>query len=341
MFGLFTQKPPTPPRKVSDVLDQHLRTIARSNRLKNLALAGVMLTSMVVMIQRMNADSTTTGTGASPHIAHIAFSGNVTSQNHQTSGMVTAQAIRKAMNNPNAKAILVTANSGGGSPVQAEIIANTIKDLQSKRFQSAPEDDRASHVLKRSVLADYSKPIIVVVEDLCASACYGAFSGADSIIAHSNSIVGSIGVRLDSWQLQDALAKIGVERVTITSGEDKALMDPFVHITDEKKAKLKSQLITPLYDIFVETVKANRGDKLDLSEPDLFTGMIFHGAKARDIGLVDDIQSLDMVTSQLKAEYNTKNVVIYNKPEFSIREILTSSIENAVSSYVNHTFSLN
>ena len=70
-------------------------------------------------------------------------------------------------------------------------------------------------------------PLYVVVEDLCASGGYYVAAAADKIYVAKGSIVGSIGVRMDSFGVVGLMEKLGVERRLITAGKNKALLDPF------------------------------------------------------------------------------------------------------------------
>tara|TARA_R110000868_G_scaffold243511_4_gene499500 strand:- start:999 stop:1979 length:981 start_codon:yes stop_codon:yes gene_type:complete len=311
------------PLRVSEVLDKHLDTLVRNIKIKNFVFMMMMFVGMGFAAYRFVIMTPEDLQKQAGHIAHIEISGEISKSNRQGSGEPLATAIRAALEKEEAKAILITANSGGGSPVQGEIINHAIKAVIQERDELGID-----------------KPIVVVMEDVCASACYMAVSSADIIYAHSSSLVGSIGVRMDSWQLADGLARLGVKRTTLTSGKNKALLDPFSELDETQSDKLKNDLIMPLFDMFVDSVKEARGNKLDLSEPDLFTGMVFHGQKAKAIGLVDDIKTLDQVLVDMRKKYDVQRFVTYNKPKFSIKEMIMASMETAMESVLSETISI-
>src|SRR6185436_16699215 len=70
-------------------------------------------------------------------------------------------------------------------------------------------------------------PLYVVIDDLCASGGYYVAAAADKIYVSQGSIVGSIGVRMDSFGVVGLMEKLGVESRQITAGKNKALRDPF------------------------------------------------------------------------------------------------------------------
>jgi len=159
------------------------------------------------------------------------------------------------------------------------------------------------------------KPVIAVVEDVAASGGYYVASAADSIYVDKASLVGSIGVRMDSFGFTEAMKKFGVERRVLTSGENKALLDPFLPVDPKQKAAVQSML-TEVHQQFIAAVKGGRGDRLKAS-PEIFSGMVWTGAKSVELGLADGIGSVDSVAREIvKAE----EVVDYTlQPNFAER----------------------
>jgi len=326
MFDKFLkrrQKKQPDKKHLSAVLDEHLSILTKSTKIKNSVFVMSLVIGLLFMFYRFALMEQDQYVRKEPHIAVVDFKGAVSADNEQGSGFAVASAIKQAFDNPNSRAVVIRANSGGGSPVQAEMINQQLVRLKNKRSSNNAGDVSTSK-------NDTNKPIIVIVEDTCASACYMAAVAADRIIAHPSSLVGSIGVRIDSWQVSDALETLGVERLTLTSGENKALLDPFVAITDEMKDKVKFELITPLYQLFVDTVKDARGSKLDTQHPDIFSGMIFHGNKALELGLIDKVDTYPMALDDLYAETGVQRVVFYNEKKFSLTSLIQSSFDKSV-----------
>ena len=125
-----------------------------------------------------------------------------------------ALALQAAFKDKNTQGVVLRINSPGGSPVQSQSIYDEMKRLR----------------LKYPAI-----PLYVVVEDLCASGGYYVAAAADKIYVAKGSIVGSIGVRMDSFGVVGLMEKLGVERRLITAGKNKALLDPFLPLEESHK----------------------------------------------------------------------------------------------------------
>ena len=166
-------------------------------------------------------------------------------------------------------AVALVINSPGGSPVQSHLIFRRIRELAQEK--------------KRRVL--------VFVEDAAASGGYMLACAGDEIIADQHSIVGSIGVVGGSFGFDKLLAKVGVERRLYTSGEHKAMLDPFLPENADDVERLK-KLQREIHDDFIGLVKSRRGGKLNGPENDLFSGEYWTGRQALELGLVDAVGDL-------------------------------------------------
>ncbi len=180
-----------------------------------------------------------------------------------------ARVLDRAFGGYRAKAVALAINSPGGSAVQSHLIFKRIRQLAEEK----------------------SVPVIAFVEDVAASGGYMIACAADEIIADETSIVGSIGVLGGSFGFHRLLDKIGVERRLYTSGEHKAMLDPFLPEKPEDVARLKA-IQRDIHDSFIGLVKARRGPVLESSDIDLFSGEYWTGAKALQLGLVDRIGDL-------------------------------------------------
>lgn len=165
------------------------------------------------------------------------------------------------------KAVALAINSPGGSPAQSSLIAARIRRLADEK----------------------SIPVHAFIEDVAASGGYWLATAADRIHVDASSIVGSIGVISASFGFQDLLARNGVERRVHTAGEDKSLLDPFRPERPEDVERLK-RLQGVIHHNFIQQVKTRRGDRL--RGEDLFTGEIWLGRAAVDVGLADDLGHL-------------------------------------------------
>ncbi len=185
-------------------------------------------------------------------------------------------ALRSAFEDEKTKGIILRVNSPGGTPVQAGYIYDEIVRLREKY----PET-----------------PLYAVVSDMAASGGYYVASAADEIYVSNSSIVGSIGVRMDSFGVVDAMEKLGIESRTLTAGENKALLDPFTPV-NEKAMKHLQAMIDEIHQQFIDAVKKGRGDRLKEFD-DLYTGLIWTGNEAIEYGLVDKVGSASYVAREV------------------------------------------
>ncbi len=198
-------------------------------------------------------------------------------------------ALQVAFKDKNTQGVVLRINSPGGSPVQAQSIFDEMKRLRLKYPDT---------------------PLYAVVEDLCASGCYYVAVAADKIYVAKGSIVGSIGVRMDNFGVVGLMEKLGVERRLITAGKNKALLDPFLPLEESHK-QIAVDLIGEIHGQFVAAVKEGRGKRLK-ETPDMFSGLIWSGAKSVELGLADGFGGLDYVAREvIKAE----DVVDYTQRE--------------------------
>ncbi len=207
--------------------------------------------------------------------------------------------LRRAFEASKAVGVIMRINSPGGTPVQAAKINAEIRRLKALYP---------------------GKPFYVVVSDVCASGGYYVAVAADQIYAHPSSIVGSIGVRMDTFGFVDAMDKIGIERRLITAGKNKGMLDPFSPLAPDQLIHAET-MIAEVHQQFIEAVKQGRGDRLDLDQ-DLFSGLFWSGEKARTLGLVDAFGGVDEVARDV---IGTERVVIYN-PELSLLDQFARSI---------------
>lgn len=187
-----------------------------------------------------------------------------------------ATGLRNAFEDANTQGVLIRINSPGGSPVQAGMIHDEIRRLREEYPQT---------------------PVYAVTTDICASGGYYVAVAADRIYANRASLVGSIGVRMDSFGFVDAIDKLGVERRVIIAGEDKALLDPFLPEDPGQVAHVQ-QLVDEIHTQFIEAVRNGRGDHLQ-DDADLYSGLIWTGESAIEKGLVDELMTPAQVAREV------------------------------------------
>lgn len=180
-----------------------------------------------------------------------------------------ARPLERAFRMRNARAVALLINSPGGSPVQSHLIYRRIRQL-------AAENNRA---------------VLAFTEDVAASGGYMIACAADEIICDPSSIVGSIGVVGGSFGFARLMDKLGIERRLYTSGEHKAMLDPFLPEKPEDVDRLKA-VQREIHEGFIELVKLSRGPRLKGPETTLFSGEYWTGTKAVALGLADSIGEL-------------------------------------------------
>jgi len=226
-----------------------------------------------------------------PHTALVELNGVISLGKGNVSADRMNASLRRAFKAKMSKGVVLRINSPGGSPVQSDEINAEIVRLRSLY----PE-----------------KPLHVVVSDVCASGGYYIAAAADQIFANPSSIVGSIGVRMDSFGFVDAIKKLGVERRSLTAGSNKAILDPFLPVKASERAHAQ-EMLGVVHQQFIDRVKAGRGDRLS-DTPELFTGLFWSGEQAKELGLVDDFGNLDHVAREI---IGYESVVDYSfKPDF-------------------------
>jgi signal peptide peptidase SppA len=162
-------------------------------------------------------------------------------------------------------AVALLVNSPGGAPTQSALVADRIRGLAAEK----------------------NVPVIAFCEDVAASGGYWLACAGDEIHAHATSIVGSIGVISQGFGLDGFIERFGVQRRLYTAGASKSRLDPFLPEKQEDVEWLRA-LQDQLHAMFKDWVVARRGDRLRDAD-DLFTGEVWTGAKALELGLVDGL----------------------------------------------------
>ncbi len=189
-------------------------------------------------------------------------------------------ALQAAFDSRGTAGVVLRINSPGGSPVQAGIITDEIRRLRAKH----PET-----------------PLYVVVEDICASGGYYVAAAADKIFVDKASIVGSIGVLMDGFGFTGSMDKLGVERRLLTAGENKGFLDPFSPQNERHKTHAQGML-NDIHQQFIDVVRQGRGKRLK-ETPEMFSGLMWTGAKSVELGLADGFGTVDSVAREvIKAE---------------------------------------
>ncbi|MDF0532582.1 S49 family peptidase [Tsukamurella sp. 8J] len=192
--------------------------------------------------------------------------------------------LTKAFETDDARAVALSINCPGGSPAQSEYLADRI----------------------RALAAEHELPVLAFCEDVAASGGYWLACAADEIHVAATSIVGSIGVVSAGFGAVDLLGKIGLERRVFTAGDAKHRLDMFEDVREQDVEWLHS-IHSDLHSAFIGWVRERRGDRL-VDDPALFTGEVWIGAKAVELGLADSVGRLRTVLAERFPDVEIKPV---------------------------------
>ncbi len=247
-------------------------------------LATLAYVIFIVMMVGKTTEGAVSG-GNGPYAAIIEVNG-VISATEDASADNIITALRSAFDDEQVLGVVLRINSPGGSPVQSGYVYDEIKRLKQVR----------------------DLPVYAVIVDLGASGAYYIAAAADEIYADKASLVGSIGVVGSGFGFTGAMEKFGIERRLYTSGEHKGFLDPFSPENPEEK-KFWQSVLKVTHNQFIEQVRFGRGDRLK-ETPDMFSGLVWSGEQAVDMGLIDGLSS----TSQLvRTKFNSEEVVNFTR----------------------------
>jgi protease-4 len=184
--------------------------------------------------------------------------------------------LREAFESQKTKGVVLRINSPGGSPVHAGYIYDEMVRLR-KKYPNIP--------------------LYAVITDICASGGYYIAAAADKIYADKASVVGSIGVLMDSFGFVGTMEKLGVERRLVTAGQHKGFMDPFSPIKELEREHLQKALQN-IHEQFIASVRKGRGQRLKDS-PDLYSGLVWTGEQGIELGLIDALGSSSHVAREI------------------------------------------
>jgi protease-4 len=235
------------------------------------------LSVLLAMLYNWGADREKLATGK--HTALVEVQGVIEANGEANADDITS-ALQSAFKDRNTQGIILRINSPGGSPVQAGIIYDEIRRLRTQYP---------------------NVPMYAVVEDICASGGYYVAAAADKIFVDKASLVGSIGVRLDTWGFTGLMDKLGVERRAFSAGSNKDFLDPFKPL-DPAQVAHAEKMLGEIHAQFIDVVRKGRGKRLQ-ENPDLFSGLFWTGEKSIELGLSDGFGTVDSVAREvIKAE---------------------------------------
>ena len=195
--------------------------------------------------------------GSKDHIARIQIAGIIVDDQARDQALITIADDDKV------KALIVKIDSPGGTYVGGEAIYQSLRMVAEK------------------------KPVVAMMGTTAASAGYMSALGGDHIVARASTLTGSIGVLLQTANINKLMDKIGVDPITIKSAPLKAQPNPMEPFSPEAR-KVTEELVADFFDMFVSLVSERRSMSKD-KVLKLADGRAFSGRQAFANGLIDAI----------------------------------------------------
>jgi protease-4 len=236
---------------------------------------------------------------APPKIAIIEVEGMLSNlktggfmQPTENSVSLFTQALDKAAKDPQVKAVVLRVNSPGGTVTASDIMYQTVMRFKEKTH----------------------KPVVASMQDIAASGAYYVSCSADKIVAHPTSIVGSIGVIFETFNIEGTLDKIGAKTDAIKSGPLKDMGSPFKPLDPQARAVMQG-MVDEYFKRFVGIVTSHRTINSDMLKT-ATDGRVFSGTRAVEVGLVDRTGLLNDAIDEAKKMSNAQDakVIIYRRP---------------------------
>jgi signal peptide peptidase SppA len=188
--------------------------------------------------------------------------------------------MKTAAADPAVRAVIIDLHTPGGEAVGAFETAAAVRSLTAK------------------------KPTVALVAGMAASAGYAIASGASEIVTTESGISGSIGVVFVHADMSKHLADKGIKPTLIFAGARKADGNPFEPLSTEVRADIQAEVNT-LHELFLKTVAAGRGARLDVAKARATEARVFMGAEAVRVGLADRVGTFEGVLAELAAGKST------------------------------------
>jgi protease IV len=204
-----------------------------------------------------------------------------------------AQQLERAEMDPSVKAVVLRVNSPGGTVTTSDTMYEMLLRFRNKTH----------------------KPVIAATQEVAASGAYYVCCACDKIVAHPTSLIGSIGVIFNAFDVSGTMSKIGVRSEAIKSGPMKDIASPFRQMNAEERTVLQN-LVNEYYGRFVTVVRTNRKLKDSQTLALATDGRVFSGVKAVEMGLADQTGLLSDAIKLAKTMGHVPGakVVMYKRP---------------------------
>lgn len=299
---------------IEEFLKADLEDRRRARRWRWLRRLLLLIILAALAVGFLKEESTNAG-AFGPHTAVVAINGEIAAD-----GPANAQgiidALTLAFESTDAKAIVLSIDSPGGSPVQADEVYREIRRLRK---------------LHPAV------PVYAVIGDTGASGAYYIAVAADKIFVNPSSLVGSIGVIMPGFGVPSLMQKLGVEDRTLTAGEHKNLLSPTSAVDPVERAHVQG-VLDAVHRHFIAAVKAGRGTRLS-QNPELFSGYFWSGDQAIALGLADAVGSVASVARDVVKQDTLVDYTQVPNPLDSVLRRLGSTLGKSVGAALQQSLS--
>jgi len=257
-----------------------------------IALVLIVAFGAVIDIFRVNGAGITSGAYASVVPIH----GPIVPEGVTSADRLITM-LQEAFDDEDTKAIILNINSPGGTPAQSYMIYQYILDRKKET----------------------GIPVIATAEDAMTSGAYLVAMAADEVYAPPMAMVGSIGVKIESFGFNKLLERFDVERRVTTSGPNKSRFDPWLERSESDELKAQ-EIVNLLQNQFVEIVKNSRGASIEAANAEtIFSGDYWVAEKAHSMGLIDGLMTMTQVLDHLGID--DMKVI---RPEVTISDLVKS-----------------
>ncbi|MEP7375528.1 MAG: S49 family peptidase [Chitinophagaceae bacterium] len=196
--------------------------------------------------------------------------------------------LAKMKSSQSIKAVIMYMDSPGGTVDGTESLANDYAD------------------------AGKTRETITVIDGMMCSAGYWAGSGGGKIVASNKTdIIGSIGTMIAFYDRSQYYEEMGLVLREYYATKSKDKNKDFRDARDGDGKLIIETTLNPMNDVFLSAVKVNRGDKLN--EKETLTGKTFLAERSLELGLIDEISSMDTVIGTLVQKHKINSLVMSNK----------------------------
>ena len=260
--------------KRNEILEKYLSKRSLIIKRFTLTLISVILVSSFLLFNSKSKD----------FIATISIEGII---NDPVDTLNDLENINKS---PNAKALLVSINSPGGTFVSSKELYDKINEISKKI------------------------PVVTYMREMATSGGYLVSLASQKIFSNIGTITGSVGVILQTAEITELLEKIGINPIVIKSGDLKATPNPLEGVS-EKDSEYLNNIIKSMQLEFINILSENR----DIDNETLriiSDGRIFTGKQAKELNLIDFIGSKNDAINWLKEKANVPldiDIIDYSK----------------------------